>query len=181
MDDRVLIEQAQQMNKSALSELFKMHYKTVYGYLIKLTYDQTLAEDLTQETMIKAMVNIKSFKFKSQFSSWLLAIATNLYKNYIKKNKRIVLQEDMSFLDQIEVSPSIEGQVLVNDQFKKVMSVLKTFKDQQRIPFILKHYYGYSYDEIAIILKIPIGTVRSRIHNTIKKLQKSLKEYAYEV
>jgi RNA polymerase sigma-70 factor (ECF subfamily) len=170
MDERTLIESAKK-SKHALSILLSNHHKMVYGFLLQLTCDQSLAEDLTQDTMVKAIMNIKKFRYESKFSTWLFTIANNTYKNHIKKHKRVVLKP---LEETLESSFNTEKTVMMEDDFHKIMAHLKEMKDDQRIPFLLKHYYGYSYEEIATIMKCPVGTVRSRIHNTIKKLQKHL-------
>lgn len=170
MDERSLIESSKK-SKHALSLLLSKHHKMVYGFLLQLTCNQSLAEDLTQDTMVKAIMNIKKFRHESKFSTWLFTIANNTYKNHVKKHSRVIVKP----LDEtLESTFNTEKTVLIEDEFHKIMSHLKDMKDEQRIPFLLKHYYGYSYDEIAIIMKCPIGTVRSRIHNTVKKLQKHL-------
>lgn len=181
MDEKKLIELAKKNNQNALSILLSDNYDIVYGYLIKLCYDNELAKDLTQETMMKAIVNLSKFKLKSKFSTWLIAIATNLYKNHAKKNNKITFTDDLSMMDcMLKSHQLLEDDFIIKDQFIKVMKILKTMKDQQRMPFILCHYYGYKYDEISVILKCPVGTVRSRIHNTIKKIQTEMKGDCYE-
>ena len=175
MDESKLIELSKKHNKKALSILLSQNYSIVYGYLLKLSYNEEIAKDVTQETMVKAILNIDGFNGKSKFSTWLIQIANNYYLNLKKRDKRLLFtNSDVLdvFASEIE---SIEDQYIKKDRFINVMKHLQTYKASQRMPFILKHYYGYSYDEIATILNCPIGTVRSRIHNTIKKLQGELK------
>jgi len=169
MNEKELIILAQK-DKEALNTLLTNHHPMVYGFLLQLTHNQELAKDITQETMIKAIINLKRFKFKSKFSTWLIAIAINTHKNYLKKNKTIYTTYDDNYVSDF----NLEKCVMTKDDFKRVMEALSQMKDSQKMPFLLKHYYGFSYEEIAVIMKCPIGTVRSRIHNTIKKLQKSL-------
>lgn len=182
MDEAKLILLAKKQNKNAMSILLSNNYEIVYGYLLKLTLNPELAKDLTQDVMVKAITNIQKFKGHSKFSTWLIAIGTNLYKNQLKKSKRVLLTNDFSFIDHMILKDdSIENQMLKKENMKAILMGLQSIKEQQRIPFLLKHYYGYSYEEIATITKVPIGTVRSRLHNTIKKLQETLKGGNYEI
>lgn len=182
MDESTLLELARKQNQQALSMLLSQNYEIVYGYLIKLTLNQELAKDLTQDTMVKAIVNLNQFKGKSKFSTWLITIGSNLYKNYLKKNKRIQYTDDFSFLDQtVESRSKVEHLAESKETTRMIFQALSQMKMQQRMPFLLKHYYGYSYEEISTILDCPLGTVRSRIHNTIKKLQKIMKGDHHEV
>lgn len=171
MDESELLAKACQGNKSALNTLFQMHYKTLYGFLIKLTGDTYLSEDLLQETLMKAMINIETFRGQSKFSSWLIQISLNLYRNNLKKQKRI-------FHDSIDdlylPSRSMENDIEVKLQLQKALQELQAMSYEKRVSFILKHYYGYSLEEISHIMNCAEGTVKSRLHNTIKILKKSL-------
>lgn len=166
MDENKLVKLAL-TNKDAMNRLIKMNYPFVYGYLLKLCMNEDLARDLTQDTMIKAVLYIKQFKFKSKFSTWLISIASNNFKNYIKKNKVVYSPLDHLITDSF----NLEEDIMNKDLVEKILAYLSTLKPKQSMPFILKHYHGYSYEEISQILSCPVGTVRSRIHNTIKKIQ----------
>lgn len=182
MNEQRLVELAKKNNKEAMSILLEDNYSYVFGYVLKLTYDQEMANDLTQDVMVKAIKSIKKFKGDAKFSTWLIRIASNHYINVVKKNKRMIYTDDYAFFDSFEShETSTEDQIIHKELFIKVMSHLKSFKEEQRMPFILKHYYGYSYEEIAKIVDCPIGTVRSRIHNTIKKLQGLMKGGHHEL
>ena len=79
------MKQAISGDRHCLNILFWMHYKTVYGYLIKLTGDIQMSEDLVQETLLKATLNIEKFRGESKFLTYLIQIATNLYRNEVRK------------------------------------------------------------------------------------------------
>lgn len=85
MDEEQLVKQAISGDRHCLNILFGMHYKTVYGYLIKLTGDIQMSEDLVQETLLKATLNIEKFRGESKFLTYLIQIATNLYRNEVRK------------------------------------------------------------------------------------------------
>lgn len=151
-------------DKWALNELIKNNYPLLSGYVIKLTCDSHLAQDIIQDTLLKAVVNINKYKPLGKFSTWLITIATNTFRDYLRKNKNIeALGEDLpaSFSNP-------EDLVLEKLDYKKIMKILSSLAYEKRTVFVLKHYYGYKYEEIAEILKCPVGTVRSRLHNSIK-------------
>ncbi|MDF2672686.1 MAG: RpoE5, partial [Clostridiales bacterium] len=101
-----------------------------------------------------------------KFSSWLIKIATNQYRDNLRKNKNTeIIDESMECKD---TGP--EEMALGNIGYKEIIDVLQGLNYEKRIVFILKHYHGYKYEEIAEILGIPIGTVRSRLHNSIKTI-----------
>ena len=169
MDEKALLEKARWGDRKSLELLLYDNYKIVYGYLLKLTINEEVTKDLTQDVMMKAILNIKKFKGESKFSTWLISIASNLYKDYIRKNKKISSMniEDLSIKD----SQSIEETFINKDTVNRVGKLIMDFPYEKRMVFILKNYYDYSYEEISKILKCPIGTVRSRLHYCIEKLR----------
>lgn len=165
-DEKYLVEKAQLGNKSAMNILLTNNYPILKGYLIKMTLNPYETEDIIQETMLKAIINIEKFKPKAKFSTWLIKIATNIYMDMLRKHKKIV------FIDT-EISSIInltEDEALLKIEYENVKKALLSLSLEKRTVFILKHYYNYKYDEISEILDCPIGTVRSRLHNAIKEI-----------
>lgn len=167
-----MVNKARLGDKQALETLLYNNYKIVYGYLLKLTMNEDLAKDLTQDVMVKAITYINSFSGRAKFSTWLVSIASNAYKDNLKRNKKL---SDVEF-ETIEIrsSDNVEERVLQKEEILKIQKVLKDIPAKKRETFILKHYYNYSYEDIARILKCPVGTVRSRLHYCIKKLRQLL-------
>ena len=87
MDETTLIRLAQKGNREALEQLLRDNYRTVRGYLLRVTLNTSLADDLTQETMLRAILNIRRWQPWAKFSTWLITIANNLYRDALKKNR----------------------------------------------------------------------------------------------
>ncbi|MDP4094729.1 MAG: sigma-70 family RNA polymerase sigma factor [Bacillota bacterium] len=169
--ENLTFEKAVLGDRNALAEILYDNYSFTYKFLVKLTYNSTLAEDLTQETMLRAIEKIHLYSpEKSKFSTWLLTIAQNIYVDYTRKHKYEQNYENIE--DLIPALYSIKGEQ--NDSIRSMLEALKNIPGDTRIPIVLKHYYGYSYEEIASIMSIPPGTVKSRIHNGISLLRKEL-------
>lgn len=160
-----LLKLAKQGDKFAFEILISNNMAILKGYVIKLTCNIDLAEDIIQDTLLSAVINIDSFMPNAKFSTWLIKIATNKYKDYLRKNKETDILED-----SMVSSYSLENEVLKNEDVKEVMDILKNMKSDKRTIFILKHYYGYSYQDISKIVGSPVGTVRSRLHYGIKDI-----------
>lgn len=171
MDEEQLVERAITGDRHCLNILFQMHYKSVYGYLIKLSGDVHLAEDLVQETLLKATMNIEKFRGDSKFLTYLIQIATNLYRNEVRKQSRIVYD------DEVIQSLSTHGEqdALTKLQFKEAMNALQEMSEEQRVSFLLKHYYGYSIEEVSNLFGVPTGTTKSRIYQVVQNIRKKLK------
>ena len=164
MDEIELINKAKDGNKSALNSLLKDNYNMVKGYTVKMVGDPHLAQDIIQDAMLKAVININKFEPRAKFSTWLIKIATNVYRDYLRKNKSFQLI-DQSLTDR---GKQVDDIVIVNYEYKEIMKIILKLPYEKRAVFILKHYYGYKYEEISEILGCPIGTVRSRLHNAVK-------------
>ncbi|MBM7614291.1 RNA polymerase sigma factor SigY [Alkaliphilus hydrothermalis] len=172
MEEHLLVKMAKRQDKKAMEKLLQSNYSILKGYLLKMTLNPTLADDLTQETMLKAVLNISKYEHRGKFSTWLITIGTNLHRDQLRKNKRLVYSEEhMELVDH----HNIEEEFIKKIEYGNLMKVLKEIPEEKRVVLILKHYYDYSYLEIAEILDCPIGTIRSRLHYAIKVLQKTMK------
>ncbi|WP_449620478.1 RNA polymerase sigma factor SigY [Robertmurraya sp. Marseille-Q9965] len=170
MGEKDIIKAAKRGEPKALAELFRQNYTFLLRYLIKATMNKAMAEDLAQETMAKCLEKIHLYDEISKFSSWLIAIATNLYMDQLRRNKREKNWEREQGIRNLKWQ--MENR---NEEWNDVLSALSQLRDDVRIPIVLKHYYGYSYDEIGSMMKISPGTVKSRIHNGILEMRKELK------
>ena len=179
-NEKNLINEALAGNLESLAQLLHLNYNKVYGYLIKLTLDQELASDLAQESMTKAIEKLALYNnSKSSFSTWLIQIALNTSRDWYRKEKR--KKEFFSNLQSQSFNslplPSlnnVSNYGYDREDIIDALMVLKSIPAKIRIPVILKYYYGYEQSEIARFLKIPKGTVKSRISNGLKQIRKEL-------
>jgi RNA polymerase sigma-70 factor, ECF subfamily len=161
-----LIERAKQGNKSAMNTLLTENLNILKGYVLKMTADPHLSQDIIQDAMLKAVLNIKKFEPKAKFSTWLITIATNLYRDQLRRNRPIeIIDEALEDTNQ-----RVEEAAISRLEYKEIMGIIQKLSQEKRSTFILKHYYGYKYEEIAEILGCPIGTVRSRLHSAVKQI-----------
>lgn len=172
MEEKDWVAAAKKGDNQALAYLFQQNYSFLVHYLIKLTYNLELAEDLAQDTMAKAMEHIQGFNGRAKFSTWLISIATRLYIDQKRKQKR-----EVTWKKQEQTLRIIKWQTqFANEDWNNMLESLGKIKDEFRIPIILKHYYGYSYEEVSYMLKIAEGTVKSRVHKGIQLVRKELIE-----
>lgn len=169
-DEKELIRQAKRGDRTALCQLIQRHYPFLVRYLMKVTLQPALAEDLAQETMLRCMEKIKLYNGQSRFSSWLMTIGTRLYIDYVRKRKR-----EVRFMEQEQALRKLKWQAdHAGSRWPEALEALGSLSEHTRMPIVLKHYYGYSYEEIAEMMDVPQGTVKSRIHNGLSALRKEL-------
>lgn len=168
MLDQELVEKARAGNRWAMEQLLSENYPIIYGYLLKLSMNEEVAKDITQEVMVKAITHIHKFKGNSKFSTWLVSIASNTYKDSLKKNRAVpTVMEELNLIS----TENTEEVAIQREHIQQLKKSLLELPENQRKVFILKHYYNYSYEEIAKILDCPLGTVRSKLHYCILKLK----------
>lgn len=165
--------------------------KTIYAGAYRLTQDPTTAEDLTQETFLKAYAAFHQFEPGTNIKAWLFRILQNTFISQYRKEKRAPYQSSVDDLEEWELSaleassesvvPSAEMQALKSMPDTVIVDALKQLPDEFRIPVYLADAEGFSYAEIAEILDIPMGTVMSRIHRARARLRTLLADYAREL
>ncbi|GIO23037.1 RNA polymerase sigma factor SigY [Oceanobacillus sp. J11TS1] len=172
MDEKDLIRKAKKGDTLALSQLLQQNYSFLVKYLMKVTLHPQIAEDLTQETMMKSIEKIQLYNGESKFSSWLITIATNLFIDQQRRKKR-----EKKWLEQEQALRKMKWNAAnMNEEWIDVLDVLAQIKEEIRMPIVLKHYYGYSYEEIGKMMGIAEGTVKSRVSNSLKSVRKELAE-----
>jgi RNA polymerase sigma-70 factor (ECF subfamily) len=170
VDDRDLIIKAIAGSDDAFTELFQRYYSFLYKYLLKLTLNEEMSRDLAQETMIKCYTNLSSFKGEGKFSTWMISIASRLYIDSIRKKQR----EEKKISKVIHhLSRQLSWRAQTHGlEWSDSFTDFNRLEADVRIPILLRHYYGYTYVEIGVMLGIKTGTVKSRVHSGIKRLKK---------
>ncbi len=156
----------------------KDQYNPLRNFALRLTRNLEDAMDLTQETMVRAMSNREKFHEGTNLKAWLYTIMKNIFiNNYRKMINNQVVSDDTDnqyYLNSYSSKTGNLGErkIVLEDANKAIQSL----SDNLRIPFLMA-FEGYKYDEIASHLRVPLGTVKIRIHNARKKLKKALMDY----
>jgi RNA polymerase sigma-70 factor (ECF subfamily) len=168
------------------------HAPQLFSTAMRMTRNRSDAEDLVQETFIKAWRSFATYQQGTNLRAWLFRIMTNTYINKYNAQQRkptetelddveeLFLYKRLGAVDQSQLSQSAEDQMLSLFTDDEVKKALEELPDQFRIPVLMSDVEGFSYKEIAEILEIPLGTVMSRLHRGRKAMQKMLYEYAKE-
>lgn len=176
LDEENLINKAKEGDKEALSLLLQNNYKILFGYLMKITGDRELSLDISQDTMLKAVIYIKKYKHNGKFSTFLITIATNLFRDYLRKNKKVIVEEIEDYMLMEEVSNEPLDNIINKDNSKTLRESINKLPYEKRVPIILKYFYDYKYEDIALVMKCPVGTIRSRLHSAVLQLLEQLKK-----
>lgn len=181
--DTNLVKRVQQGNRHAFDMLVVRHQRRIAHVISRYIQSPQEIEDLVQETFIKAYRGIKTFRGDSQFSTWLHRIGVNTAMNYLStKRSRIPLYEPPLGEDTNEVvtPETVDDEdperLLASRQIAEtISSALKRLPEELRTAITLREVEGMSYEEIAGIMKCPIGTVRSRIFRARESVAATLR------
>jgi RNA polymerase sigma-70 factor (ECF subfamily) len=162
---------------------------SLYSAALRMTRNPTDAEDLVQETFLRAYRGFASFQEGTNLRAWMYRILTNTFINSYRKRQReplTVSEEDVEDwylydkLGESGVEPSAEAEVIAGMPDEDVQRALEALPEVFRLAVLLADVEGFSYKEIAEILDIPIGTVMSRLHRGRRALEKALWEKVRE-
>lgn len=159
----------------ALTMLVSHHHPPLLGYLYRLVGgDRQLAEDLVQETLLHVLRQ-RTYQTDRPFKPWLYSIATNLARDYFKsatvRKRWREGDAEEALLHLFNREPSPEEQALAAEQGSAVRAALAQLREEDRIVVLLRFYQGFSLQENAETLHIPLGTVKSRLSAGVHRLR----------
>ena len=170
--DIELVEKARTGDQLAYAELLGRYRDAIYFMLLKMVNSQVDAEDLTIEAFGKAFKNIDQYTPNFAFSTWLFNIATNTCIDFIRKKRASLVSRDPTMDGEDSLAPSTliqsddpdpETYMINKQKIKHMRKVVSRLKPRYRQLVELRYFKEYSYDEIAVELDIPIGTVKAQL------------------
>jgi len=182
--EQLLIERAKSGDVESFETLIRNHQSYAYNIAYRMIGNEEDAKDAAQEALIKVFKNLKAFKGDSAFSTWLYRIVMNSCKDLLRKRKPNEISIDKTYeTDEGEVHMELQDDsndpVTLYEQSEvrvTIESALEELPDNYKSVVVLREIQGLSYDEIAEIEDIPVGTVRSRINRGRRILREILKD-----
>lgn len=188
LDDDTLVQRCKRGDSEAMSRLILKYQDRIYNTILKICANRDDAAELTQETFVKVIERINSFKGQSAFYTWLFRVAVNLTYNYCKRrvklptysleNMRVSgfgdagVQLKAYFADESAIDPAVIAQ---NREIGQIaMAALGELDEDHRVVLVLRDIEGMSYNEIAETLQVELGTVKSRLSRARANLKSIL-------
>ena len=181
--DQDLVLRVQQGDKSAFDLLVIKYQHRIMHLVNRYVKDPSEAQDVAQDTFIKAYRALADFRGESAFYTWLYRIAINTAKNYLlsRSRRHFDYEIDVQDAEQVENAAQLKDMdtpdnLLMNEQIVKVIKdAVENLPEEMRIAITLREFEGMSYEEIAEAMDCPIGTVRSRIFRAREAIDEKLK------
>jgi RNA polymerase sigma-70 factor (ECF subfamily) len=184
--DHDLVALARTGSEKAYRELLDRYQRPVFSLVYRMVRDRELAEDLAQETFIKVFNNLQHFNPKYKFSSWIFKIASNLTIDALRKKELDTISVDGSrnavTTDEVEATritvesrdENPEELLEAKELGTEIEEAIGRLRAEYRTAILLRHVEGRPYEEIAEIMGIPLGTVKTYIHRARAELRESL-------
>ena len=194
MNDSELVAGAQDGDPAAFAELIGRYEERILR-LVRGMVPAADVEDVAQEAFLKAFRKLHLFDGRSSFYTWIYRIAVNHITNYLKKERRrrwvnlldrtvsdVVHDEgaDPSYVDRVK-SPGPDQKMEANERAQIVWAAVRSLSIKYRVPLVLFHYEGLSYNDIAESMGLSLSAVESRIHRAKKQLIKKLEPWAGKI
>jgi len=174
-DENGLIEQARRGDRNAFGELVSRYYPGVVRIVYRLCGDTGLAEDMAQEAFLRAWLALPAFRPQSSLRNWLYRIAVNATLDVLRRRKDEPLEDqaDRMYPDQ---TTGPETSLIEKERVALLRQAVHSLPEAARSVLVLREYGSLSYQEIASVLDIPVGTVMSRLNYARNRLRELLKD-----
>lgn len=183
LSDQALLDQYQQGNREAVSQLLERHTRRVRDYVRMLVKDNDVADDLTQEVLIKVVKVLDEGRYtdKGRFLPWVLRIAHNRVLDYFRASKQVkTVSESSAGFDILGsknlAEPSIEDQLVSEQQAEEVRALIELLPEEQREVVKMRYYEGLSFKEIAEHTGVSINTALGRMRYALINMRQMIKE-----
>lgn len=187
LNDTELVREVKNGNYYAFENLVKRHDKQIFSVAARYVNNAEDAKDIYQEVFLRVYKSIGKFQFRSEFSTWLYRITTNVCLSYFKKNRmqrtvKSSISDEVSNAEILQKEHSnTSHQHLTNTEISdRISDALNLLSPQQKLIFILRHYEGYKIREIAGFIKCTEGTVKKQLFNAVRRLRADLKDLYLE-
>ena len=170
-DESALILELKQNNPEAVDQVVDRFSKPLFVFIMRMVDNQATAEDIFQDTWVRVIRNIGSFRGDCRFSTWLFQIALNLCRNLMRHKARrsFVGIEEASNLAE---DPEVDGMKIL--QAQKVRRLIASLPPKMREVIVLRYYHEKTDVEIAEVTGLPPGTVKSRLHRATELLRSKI-------
>jgi RNA polymerase sigma-70 factor (ECF subfamily) len=177
-DDRELLEGIRSGRNEAAGELFERYAPALLRFATRLLADRATAEEVTQEVFVKVISRAHQYDGRAEVSSWLFAIAANACRDRRRRERRAHVVPLEGLPDPPARGDGTEKRLMDRQEREAVRRALSRLSDEQREALILARYHGMPYAEIARVLDISVGAVKTRIFRAVEALKSHFSEGA---
>ena len=180
-DDAAAVAKAKGGDEEAFRVLVERHSRSIYRLAYRMTGKPEDAEDVVQETFVRAYKQLVRFEARSNFATWLYRIGFNCSIDYMRARPRRESAEPHDTLERLspgDSGPSMDDRVFAGQIGERVQDALKDLSPQERAAFLMRHFQGCSIDEICVALGLKTNAAKHSIFRAVKKMRAQLQPLA---
>lgn len=186
--DLELMRRFQAGDADAFTQLYERHLRGLLNFFFRLCWDASMAEDFAQEVLLRVYKSAKQWEPNAKFTTFLYRIARNFWidhcrllstqKEKVSLNAQTAGDGEVSLIDRLpdDIKPP-EDDLDRRELYGAIMKALEQLPEEQRMVFVLSEIEEMKYQEIAEVMDVPVGTIKSRMHTAVAKLQELLGDY----
>jgi RNA polymerase sigma factor (sigma-70 family) len=172
--DQALMQAVREGDVEKLGTLFERHSAQLFNFLLHLTGDRQLSEDLVQEVFVRLLKYRHTYRGESQFTTWMFQIARNARIDHFRRSPR----EDASIEDHVQefvsLTPTPAENAEKREDLRRLLDAISRLSEERREVLLLRGFHGLKFEEIAAALKCSVNTIKGRAFRAIRELRVSL-------
>jgi RNA polymerase sigma factor (sigma-70 family) len=177
LTDNELVQQVRNGKRRAYTELMRRYQQRVYWVARRIVGNHDDADDIAQETFVKAYLALGDFRGDSSFFTWLYRIATNLSLNAVRKQQVMnYLRESPLISSVLPAKENQHDELVAKELQSKLQRAIATLPEKQKAVFVLRYHEEMSYEEISEVLNTSVGGLKANYFHALKKVQEFLKD-----
>lgn len=170
-DEQLLQLYREGRDELAFSGIVKKYQQKLYYHIRRMVKNHDDADDVLQNTFIKAWAGLKNFREEANLYTWLYRIATNETLTFLSKNKNMTMvPADKTLSRQAAAEPGLGG----DEIYRKLQQAIDTLPDKQKMVFNMKYFEEMPYEEMSAILDTSVGALKASYHHAVKKIEEFL-------
>ena len=177
INDQYIIElfHVKKQEEHAFRLLMKAYREKLYWHIRKIVLNHEDTDDVLQNTFLKIWTGLKEFRYEAKLYTWMYRIATNEAINFLNEKKRKVYGNSGEITEYLENTLESDSWFSGDAIQKELQKAVLRLSERQRLIFNMKYFDDMTYDDIAEILDVAVGTLKATYHNAVKKIEETLK------
>jgi RNA polymerase sigma-70 factor (ECF subfamily) len=176
LSDAELVEEVRRGNRRAFSDLMRRYQQRVYWTARRIVGNHEDADDVAQETFVKAYLALGDFRGDGKLFTWLYRIAVNISINTLRKRQIVTYVRDSELLQRLLPSPDDPSAGVEHEETATALErAVAELPEKQKVVFVLRFFDGMTYEEISAILKTSVGGLKANYFHALKKVQEAMR------
>lgn len=169
VSDEIIMNRVKNGNLAELSVLFERYHVKLYNFMLKLTFDRTISQDLTQNLFYRIIKYRHTFRDDHTFKSWIYQLARNIHLDYCKQQKKFT--DQYAQVGNYDENITDERGSFEEEEYERLDKALAKLSPDQKEIIVLSRFQGLKYEEISTIQNLSVPAIKVQMHRAIKQLR----------